>query len=148
MESMGKTTSSIIKKSLKFSPQSGPPSRDHALTTRSPPPLDYIKINVDAALTSSKSALAVVARNHLGEVLFIWGKENQLCSPLQVEAMALLWAVHLVIQNCWYSVMFEGDSKICFDALNHSDQTTNWSIDTIICNICSFSSCFTSCSFG
>nr|POF02844.1 hypothetical protein CFP56_10902 [Quercus suber] len=51
---------------------------------------DYIKINVDAALNSSKTTLAVVARNHLREVLFIWGKENQLCSPLQAEAMALL----------------------------------------------------------
>ena len=35
------------------------------------PPLDHIKINVDVALDSTKSALAVVARNHLGEVLFI-----------------------------------------------------------------------------
>nr|POF02849.1 hypothetical protein CFP56_10907 [Quercus suber] len=31
------------------------------------PPLDYIKINVDAALNSSKTTLAVVAQNHLGE---------------------------------------------------------------------------------
>ena len=73
---------------------------------------------------------------------------NQLCSLLQAEAMALLWAVHLAIQNRWYSVIFEGDSKICIDALNYSDWTPNWSIDTIICNIHSFSSYFTSCSFG
>ena len=100
------------------------------------------------ALNSSKSTLAVVAQNHLGKVLFVWGKENQLCSPLQAEAMALLWTVHLAIQNCWYPVMFKGDSKICFNALNHSDLTPNWSIDTVICNIHSFSSYFTSCSFG
>ena len=103
---------------------------------------------MDAALNSSKSTLVVVAQNHLGKVLFIWGKVNQLYSPLQAKAMALLWAVHLAIQNRWYSVMFEGDLKIYFDAWNHSNQTPNWSIDTIICNIHSFSSYFTSCSFG
>ena len=32
----------------------------------SPPPPDHIKINVDATLDSTKYALAVVARNHLG----------------------------------------------------------------------------------
>ena len=103
---------------------------------------------MDAALNSSKSTLVVVAQNHLGKVLFVWGKVNQLYSPLQAKAMALLWAVHLAIQNRWYSVMFKGDLKIYFDALNHSNQTPNWSIDTVICNIHSFSSCFTSCSFG
>ena len=58
-----------------------------------PPPTDHVKINVDAALDSSKSALAVVARNYRGDVLFIWGKVHHLCSPLQAEASALLWAV-------------------------------------------------------
>ena len=47
-----------------------------------PPPPDHIKINVDAALSSSKSTLAVVARNHLGGVLFGWGKGHHLCHPL------------------------------------------------------------------
>ena len=59
------------------------------------PPLDHIKINVDVALDSTKSALAVVAHNHLGEVLFIWGKVHHLCSPMIAEASALLWTVQL-----------------------------------------------------
>ena len=65
------------------------------LPTWIPPPTDHVKINVDAALDSSKSALAVVARNYRGDVLFIWGKVHHLCSPLQAEASALLWAVQL-----------------------------------------------------
>ena len=47
----------------------------------SPPPQGWIKINVDAALSNSKSALAVVARNHLGIAISLWGKEHHLCSP-------------------------------------------------------------------
>ncbi|KAL0013274.1 hypothetical protein SO802_000343 [Lithocarpus litseifolius] len=117
-------------------------------TSWSPPSPNHIKINVDAALNSSKSALAVVARNHLGKALFVWGKVHQLCPPLQAKALALLWAAHLTIQNRWYSVMFEGDSKICFDALNHPNQTPRWSVDTLVSNICSLSSCFSSCKFG
>ena len=62
-----------------------------------PPPTDHVKINVDAAFDSSKSALVVVARNYRGDVLFIWGKVHHLCSPLQAEASALLWAVQLAI---------------------------------------------------
>ena len=61
----------------------------------SPPPPDHIKINMDAALDSTKSALAVVARNHLGKVLFLWGKVHHLCSPMIAEASALLWAIQL-----------------------------------------------------
>ena len=36
-----------------------------------PPPLGWIKINVDAALNRYISAFAVVARDQLGEVLFL-----------------------------------------------------------------------------
>ena len=90
----------------------------------------------------------MVARNHLRKVLFIWGKVHQLGPSLQAEALALLWAFHLTIQNRRYSIMFEGDSKICFDALNHPDQTPRWSVDTLIHNIRNLSSCFSSCRFG
>lgn len=40
---------------------------------RIPPPHGWIKLNVDAMLNSSRSALAVVARDHRGEFLYIWG---------------------------------------------------------------------------
>ena len=113
----------------------------------SPPPSDHIKINVDAALDSTKSALAVVAQNHLGKVLFLWGKVHHLCSPMIAEASALLWAVQLASQQRWRSVIFEGDAKICFDALNHPYHNPNLALNTLIYNIRSLSSFFLSCSF-
>lgn len=114
-------------------------------TSWSPPLPDHIKINVDVALNSSKTTLAVVARNHHENVLFVWGKV-QLYPLLQAKAPTLLWAVHLTIQNRWCSVMFEGDSKICIGALNHPDQTPRWSLNTIISNIRNLSFRFSSCS--
>ena len=45
-----------------------------AVTTWSPLPTGWIKINVDAAVSVSTSALGVIARNHKGEVISIWGR--------------------------------------------------------------------------
>ncbi|XP_075658751.1 uncharacterized protein LOC142628563 [Castanea sativa] len=107
-----------------------------------PPPTDHIKSNVVAALDSSKSALAVVAWNYKGDVLFIWGKVHHLCPPLQAEASALLWAVQLVTQQHWRSVIFERDAKTHFDALNHPERASNWILDTLNSNIRNLSSFF------
>nr|POF07495.1 hypothetical protein CFP56_20185 [Quercus suber] len=109
--------------------------------------LNHIKINVDAALSSSKSTLAIVARNHLGEVLFVWDKGHHLCHPLYAEALALLWVVQIAIQNRWCFVIFEEDAKICFVALNHLKLVPNWNLNTIISNIRSLSFGFSSCLF-
>lgn len=65
------------------------PSSDPFSSSWFPLPPDCIKINVDAVLNSSKFALAVVARNHHGDVLFMWGKQHHLCTPSQAEASAL-----------------------------------------------------------
>ena len=123
------------------------PTSRSCSTSWSLPSPDHIKINVNATLNSSKTALAVVAQNHHGKVLFVWGKVHQLCPPLQVEALALLWVVHLAIQNHWCFVMFEEDSKICIDALDHPVQTPRWTLNTIISNIRNLSSYFSSCNF-
>ncbi|KAL0012539.1 hypothetical protein SO802_007647 [Lithocarpus litseifolius] len=112
-----------------------------------PPPFGWVKLNVDAALNNSSSALAVVARNHLGEVLFIWGSRHHLCTPSQAEAAAILWAVHLAIQEQWMSVIIEGDAQVCFNALSLPDHIPDWNISTIVSNINSLLSSFVSCKF-
>ncbi|KAK9983012.1 hypothetical protein SO802_032537 [Lithocarpus litseifolius] len=117
------------------------------ISTWTPPPLGWVKLNVDAALSNSKSALAVVARNHLGEILFIWGSGYHLCAPSQAEAAATLWAVHLAIQEHWKSVIIEGDAQVCFNALSSPDFVPVWSISTIVSNIISLLPCFVSYKF-
>lgn len=81
-----------------------------SLPVWSPTPLGWIKVNVDAALSSSKSALA---RDHRGHVVKVWGFNHYHCSPIQAESASLLWAVELAVQEQWRLVIFEGDAKRC-----------------------------------
>lgn len=41
------------------------------ITSWTPPPNSWIKINVDVALSSTTYAIAAVARDHQGDVIFI-----------------------------------------------------------------------------
>ena len=56
------------------------------------PPTDWAKLNVDAAISTTKVALAVVAWNNSGDVIKVWAKLQNSCSPLLVEASSILWA--------------------------------------------------------
>ena len=64
-----------------------------------PPPSNWIKINSDAAFSASNSALAVVARNHHGEVIKAWSKLCTLGSPLITEASAIQWVMQLAVSE-------------------------------------------------
>ena len=55
-----------------------------------------IKLNVDAALDSHKSYLAVVARDNKGEILNAWTKKVRIDDPLVAETNVVYWALELV----------------------------------------------------
>ena len=40
-----------------------------------------------------------------------------LLEPIVAEASAILWALQLALEETHQNVMVEGDSKLCFDAL-------------------------------
>ena len=101
-----------------------------------------IKVNVDAVVTSTTSALAVVARDHHGKV---WMKKYCLCSPIQAEAAALLWAAQLASLEGWKHVILEGYSKVCIDSLSEPNVLPVWSISNIIRNILTVKESFFSC---
>ena len=96
-----------------------------------PTPLGWIKVNVDATLSGSKSALAAVARDHRGHVIKVWSSNHYHCSPIQAESAVLLWAVEFAIQEQWRLVIFEGDAKGCVDTLASADLLPDWSICTL-----------------
>ena len=113
----------------------------------SPPPFGCIKLNVNAATRSLGFALAVVARNHLGEVLSIWAKKYHSSSPAIAKAKSLYWAINLVVKEGWKSMIFEGDAKNCFDPLINPDLSPKWFTHNIIYNICSLAVAFDSVNF-
>nr|POF26873.1 hypothetical protein CFP56_45607 [Quercus suber] len=67
----------------------------------SPPPLGFIKLNVDAAIAQNNSALAVVAKNEHGTVLKAWSKILPKRSPIAAKTEAILWALHLARGENW-----------------------------------------------
>ena len=56
----------------------------------SPPPPEFIKLNVDAAIAQNTSALAVVARNEQGAILMAWSKIMPKRSPIAAKAESIL----------------------------------------------------------
>ena len=117
------------------------------LTSWFPPPRNYIKLNVDAAVSQAFTFLAVVARNDFGEVLKVWAKIHDLCTPTQAEAAAIMWALSLVTAENWCNIIVEGNSKICFDALSKAEEPSNWSISSIIHDAADTSVSFDNCEF-
>ena len=102
------------------------------------PPIGWIKLNVDAAITKSFTTLAVVARDHEGTVIKVWSKLHQPCSPIVANAYAILWAMHHANHEQWSHVHIEGDAERCFDSLSAEDVPLDWSISNIISSILSF----------
>uniref|UniRef100_A0A7N2R3H6 RNase H type-1 domain-containing protein n=1 Tax=Quercus lobata TaxID=97700 RepID=A0A7N2R3H6_QUELO len=72
----------------------------------------------DAAISTSHACLAAVTRDHHGVPIKILARITKVASPLLAESEALLWAVQLAIREGWNHVIFEGDAKSCFDAVN------------------------------
>ena len=101
-----------------------------------------IKLNVDAATSNNSTAIAVVARNHLGVPVKVWVRSIKLTTPLQAETEALLWAMQLARIEKWNHVVFEGDAKICIDAINNPSNPCPWTLIIPIRNICALLDCF------
>jgi hypothetical protein len=68
-----------------------------------------IKLNVDAALDSHKSYLAVVARDNKGEILNAWTKKVRIDDPLVAETNVVYWALELVEHINYNDLIY----KIC-----------------------------------
>lgn len=66
-----------------------------------PPPLGWIEVNVDAAQLGVKASLTLIARDHRGEVIGVWGQCQSIKSPLQAEVAALQWAVETTKREKW-----------------------------------------------
>ena len=73
----------------------------------------WIKFDVNAAVSENAPALTMVARNKKEETLKVWAKMHEWCSPLQAEAITMLWAIQLALSKNLQHIIIEGDAKSC-----------------------------------
>ena len=96
-------------------------------------------------MSENATALAVVARNKNGEVLKVWAKRHEWCSPMQAEATVVYWAIQLAQKENWQHIIIKGDAKSCIDPLTTPELQPYWSIATTISNILDLSNFFLNC---
>ena len=113
----------------------------------SPPPTNFVKLNVDAAIAQNSLAIAVVARNEQGAVLMAWSKMLPKRSPITAEAEAILWALHLAKGENWRKIIVESNSKICIDAILDHSASHQWTISSLLSDIWQQKLSFVSCLF-
>ncbi|KAL5567274.1 hypothetical protein UlMin_030438 [Ulmus minor] len=118
---------------------SPPPPAAHL--TWSPPPLEWVKINMDAAIGTSVAAIGTsvaaiscVARDSKGNIISWVSKVIPVCSPLVVEACAAAFAINFASSSRWSAVNFSGDAKVVMDALSSLKSNVFWSISAILEN--------------
>nr|POE63825.1 putative ribonuclease h protein [Quercus suber] len=87
----------------------------HSNVRWSLPPIGTIKLNVDVAVSLSKTALAVVARN---------------------ENRAVLKALQLAKGELWSNILVESDSKNIIDAILDNMGCSLWTISALVSDIC------------
>jgi ribonuclease HI len=110
-----------------------------------PPTTGFIKINVDAAVSQSRTTLAAVARNDKGEVLGIWAKADCVEEHEVAEAKAVLWALQMAMEEDYSRVIVEGDAKGIMDPLQQPLNPVNWTISSILGDVHSIAAYFLNC---
>ncbi|XP_075663409.1 uncharacterized protein LOC142632997 [Castanea sativa] len=94
------------------------------------------KINVDAAVGAYHFAVAVIARDWRGELVFTCSKKVNTTLPLQAD----LWAVQIAEHFTSAPVMIEGDSQVCYRSITVQGMDTPWTIENIIHSVKSLAS--------
>lgn len=121
----------FIEYSTAFAPKPTPPPNQLQYLWKPPPP-GRIKINVDAAIAESHSALAAIARDCRGTVIKILPNTFRKSSPILAETHAVPRGVQLAWEKGWSNIIIENDAKNCLDPLVSADISPDWSISNVI----------------
>ncbi|KAL4385238.1 hypothetical protein GQ457_15G008200 [Hibiscus cannabinus] len=94
-------------------------SKSNASLAWSPPPLGFLKLNVDGACDrTSNCGVGGVLRNHQGVILLEFSRNIGTGSSLLAEILAIKFAVDYFINSEWSSksrLIIESDSKVAVD---------------------------------
>ncbi|OMO95972.1 reverse transcriptase [Corchorus olitorius] len=115
-----------------------------------PPQRGFIKLNCDAAFDSSSgdTGIAVVCRDHNGELVDGASFFTQANSVDVAEALAVRLATRLACRRGWRNVIFESDNKDLVGRLCSTSKKDRWDTRTIELDIASLTCFFDSFSFS
>jgi hypothetical protein len=89
----------------------------HNLILWKPPSQGCVKLNTDAAVKASYSAIAVIARDAYEFIIKAWALCVDTADPVIAEAQVIKWALDLAKLESFPKIIVESDSKMCIDAL-------------------------------
>ncbi|KAK9926537.1 hypothetical protein M0R45_023762 [Rubus argutus] len=109
-----------------------------------PPPIDYIKVNCDAAWNSTtcRAGLGSVIRDSTSSLLGGLARPTSCGSALIAESKAILEGVKLAKDLEVRKLVVETDSKVIIDNLRNPSTSEDWRICPIIRSIRKLSSSF------
>ncbi|OMP07814.1 hypothetical protein COLO4_07023 [Corchorus olitorius] len=115
-----------------------------------PPQRGFIKLNCDVAFDSSSgdTGIAVVCRDHNGELVDGASFFTQANSVDVAEALAVRLATRLACRRGWRNVIFESDNKDLVGRLCSTSKKDRWYTRTIELDIASLTCFFDSFSFS
>uniref|UniRef100_A0A803P6J3 RNase H type-1 domain-containing protein n=1 Tax=Cannabis sativa TaxID=3483 RepID=A0A803P6J3_CANSA len=110
-----------------------------------PPPQDWIKINYDAKVGGEHMCVAVVARDYLSRLMWVFTAKMDFSDALCEEAVAVCLALEVAKDKGHQFILVESDSKIVINTLNGLDP--RWEIENYSLFCKRFNSSFASCLF-
>ncbi|XP_060965447.1 uncharacterized protein LOC115720378 [Cannabis sativa] len=111
-----------------------------------PPPLDWVKLNCDIRVGLDSMCAAVVARDHVGKVIWVVTSKLDFSNALCGEAMACCLALQEAKARGVKFLILESDSRVVINALNGKD--SRWEIDNYV-SFCQITSpFFIGCTFA
>ena len=89
-------------------------------------PLDFLKINVDAAVGNSAIAFAMVVRNQAGNLVFLASCISEPLESYLAELKALTWAVNHACEFGWTNVIWCSDAKNVIKEVGADTEPIGW----------------------
>ncbi|KAM6593104.1 hypothetical protein CsatA_000807 [Cannabis sativa] len=109
------------------------------------PPQDWIKLNCDVKVGFDSMCIAVVARDHLSKVIWVYTARVDFANVLCGEAAACCFALDIAKNHAFKFIMVESDSRIVINALNKTE--SRWELENHVSFCIRSSSSFISCIF-
>ncbi|XP_060963932.1 uncharacterized protein LOC133033259 [Cannabis sativa] len=110
-----------------------------------PPPQDWVKLNCDVRVGLESMCAAVVARDHVGKVIWVTISKLEFSDALCGEAAACCLALESARDRGLKFILIESDSRIVINALNGKD--SRWELDDYVSFYIRSSHFFVGCIF-